>query len=183
MRFTCPCCGEQFPFEAGLADDEGKRLAALFAEFEPKLGRAVLQYLRLFSPAKRSLRMSKAVRLVEDLQAMVASGGVTRDARTSDARRAVPSLWVMGIEQMLSAREKLTLTLPLENHHYLRAVVWGLAGDAKAVAAASAAGAPRSQGPAPTSDYIERLARINGDETLGFISPDEAARRRSELKR
>ena len=29
MQLTCPCCGEQFPLEAGMADDEGKRLAAL----------------------------------------------------------------------------------------------------------------------------------------------------------
>lgn len=165
--------------EAGLADDEGKRLAALFAEFEPKLGRAVLQYLRLFSPAKQALRMAKAVRLVEDLQALLKPGTVTRDARTTDTRRAASALWVLGIEQMLASRE--TLTLPLDNHHYLRAVVWGLAGDAKAVAAAQAT-APRSNTSAPANDYLERLARINGDEQLGFIDKAEADRRRGELK-
>ena len=42
MRLQCPCCGEQFPFEAGFADAEGKQLAALFADLEPRLGRAVL---------------------------------------------------------------------------------------------------------------------------------------------
>ncbi|MFA5632537.1 MAG: hypothetical protein WC997_13575 [Porticoccaceae bacterium] len=180
MRFTCPCCGEQFPFEAGLADDDGKRLAALFAEFEPKLGRAVLVYLRLFSPARRSLRMTKSIRLVDELLGMVKTGSVMRDGRTGEARKATPGLWCAGIEQMTGNREKLIL--PLESHHYLRAVVWGLAGDAKAVAAASAASASRKQGPAPVPDYIERLARINGDETLGLIDAAEAARRRGELK-
>ncbi|HCL40577.1 MAG TPA: hypothetical protein DHW73_04290 [Pseudomonas sp.] len=182
MQLTCPCCGEQFPLEAGMADDEGKRLAALFAGMEPKLGKAVLQYLRLFSPAKRSLRTSKAIRLVEDLLALVTPGTVTRDARTTDTRRATPTLWAMGIEQMLSAREKLTL--PLDNHHYLRAVVYGLAGDAQATAAAAEADRSRrsSNGPGRPADYFEKLARINGDEALKLITPEQAEKMRSELQ-
>ena len=67
-------------------------LAALFAGMDPKLGKAVLQYLRLFSPAKRSLRTTKAIRLVEDLLALVTPGSVTRDGRTTDTRRATPTL-------------------------------------------------------------------------------------------
>jgi len=181
MQLTCPCCGEQFPLEAGMADDEGKRLAALFAGMDPKLGKAVLQYLRLFSPAKRSLRTSKAIRLVEDLLALVTPGTVTRDARTTDTRRATPTLWAMGIEQMLIAREKLTL--PLDNHHYLRAVVFGLAGDTQAVAAAAEASRarPAGTGPLRTDDYFLKLSQINGDESKGLISPEEAEKRRREL--
>lgn len=41
MQLQCPCCGEQFPVEAGFADTDGKRLAALFAGLDPKLGRAI----------------------------------------------------------------------------------------------------------------------------------------------
>ena len=67
MQLQCPCCGEQFPIEAGFADADGKKLAALLAGLDPKLGRAVLNYLRLFSPAKRGLRMTRAIRLVEEL--------------------------------------------------------------------------------------------------------------------
>ena len=33
MRLNCPCCGEQFPMEAGFQDDDGKRLAALGAAY------------------------------------------------------------------------------------------------------------------------------------------------------
>lgn len=127
MRLQCPCCGEQFPFEAGFADAEGKQLAALFADLEPRLGRAVLAYLRLFSPAKRSLRTTKAIKLVEELMLLVNAGSVTRDARTNDSKPASPALWAAGIEQMLAQRERLSL--PLDNHHYLRAVVFGIAND------------------------------------------------------
>lgn len=88
MRIQCPCCGEQFPFEAGFADAEGKQLAALFADLEPRLGRAVLAYLRLFSPAKRSLRTTKAIKLVEELMLLVNAGSVTRDARTNESKPA-----------------------------------------------------------------------------------------------
>lgn len=177
MRLTYPCCGEQFPFEAGLADEEGKRLAALFAEMPPKLGKAVLSYLRLFSPPKRSLKMGKAIRLVEDLHHMVSEGSVTRDARTNDRRHASPALWVAGIEQMIAQREKLTL--PLETHHYLRAVVYGIAGDAAAVQAL-APRAPKSTA-AEQAHRNERYYQVQNDLRLKLITPEEADKRLKEL--
>ncbi len=60
MRITCPNCCESYPIDAGFADDDGKRLAALFAGMEPVLGRAVIGYLRLFRPAKTALRTVRA---------------------------------------------------------------------------------------------------------------------------
>ncbi|PKM31764.1 MAG: hypothetical protein CVV07_01240 [Gammaproteobacteria bacterium HGW-Gammaproteobacteria-11] len=177
MRLTCPCCSEQFPFEAGLADDEGKQLAALFADLPPKLGKAVLSYLRLFSPPKRSLKMGKAIRLVGELKHMVNEGSVTRDARTTDRRQASPALWVAGIEQMIVQREKLTL--PLETHHYLRAVVYGIAGDAAAVQAL----APRSTKAAAAEQAYrnERYYQIKNDLRLKLITQEEADKRLQEL--
>lgn len=178
MQLTCPCCSEQFPFEAGLADAEGKQLAALFADMPTKLATAVLSYLRLFSPAKRSLRMSKASRLVSDLKQLVEAGSVTRDARTSDARRATPALWVAGIEQVIAQREKLTL--PLENHHYLRVVVYGIASDPVAVQALT----PATKKPQDnTLERQERYYQIKNDEALKLITPEEAAKRLKELDR
>lgn len=141
MQIQCPCCGEQFPFEAGFADADGKQLAALFAKLDPKLGRAVLNYLRLFSPAKRGLRMTKAVRLVEELLALVESGQVQRDARTGESKPAPARLWSTGIEQMIVQRDRLQL--PLENHNYLRAVVFGIASDPVQAQAAAPAKPPR----------------------------------------
>ena len=111
MQLQCPCCGEQFPHEAGFADEDGKRLAALLAGVEPKLGRAVLNYLRLFSPASRGLRTTKAIKLVEELVGLIESGQVQRDARTNDAKPAPPRLWTAGIEQMIAQRERLSLPL------------------------------------------------------------------------
>ncbi len=125
MRVTCPHCCESWPIEAGFADDDGKRLAALLAGVEPVLGRAVLGYLRLFKPAKTALRTARAIRVVDELLALVRAGTVCRDERNGLRRPASPATWAAGIEQMLAMPGKLTL--PLANHHYLRAIVYGLA--------------------------------------------------------
>lgn len=132
MRVTCPCCQETYPIAAGLADDDGKRLAALFADMEPVLGRAVIGYLRLFKPAKTALRNARAIKIVQELVELVRPGTVCRDERGGLRRPASPVLWAAGIEQMLAAPGKLGL--PLANHHYLRAVVFGLADTADAAA-------------------------------------------------
>jgi hypothetical protein len=125
MRITCPSCQETFPIAAGMADDDGKRLAALFADMEPVLGRAVIGYLRLFKPAKTALRNARAITVVQQLLDLMRAGSVCRDERGGLRRPATPATWAAGIEQLLAAPGKLSL--PLANHHYLRAVVFGLA--------------------------------------------------------
>lgn len=177
MRVQCPCCGEQYPLEAGFQDEEGKRLAALFAGMEPKLGRAVLGYLRLFSPAKRGLRTSRAIKLIEDLLELVNLGTVTRDGRTHETKPATSRMWSMGIEQMLHQRERLQL--PLENHNYLRAVVWSIASDPTQVQPA----VPSKPRAAITiqQEWQEQVGRIESDVTLGIISKEEGERRKAAL--
>lgn len=177
MQLQCPCCSEQFPFEAGFADAEGKQLAALFAALEPKLGRAVLNYLRLFSPAKRSLRMVKAIRLVEELVALVNTGRVQCDARTPDFKPAPPRLWVAGIEQMIVQRDRLQL--PLENHNYLRAVVWGIAADPAQVESAAPKEAVRENA---AMVFNEAYNRIKADMLLGLIDEVEGKQRLAALQ-
>lgn len=152
MQLTCPCCDAEFPIEAGFADDDGKRLAAVLVEFDPALGRSVLRYLRLFKPAKTALRSARATRLVRELAELVKGGTVCRDERGGVRRPASAAVWNAGIEQMLASRA--TLTLPLDSHNYLRAVVFGLADQADAQvehAREQVRKAPRrtSDGPSP----------------------------------
>jgi hypothetical protein len=180
MRVQCPCCAEQYPLEAGLQDDNGKRLAALFAGLEPKLGRAVLAYLRLFSPAKRSLRMTRAIKLVEELVALVEAGAVSRDARTNESRPATSRMWALGIEQMLQQRERLQL--PLENHNYLRAVVWGIATDPQQVQMAAVSAPSRARAVSTIQqDFQEQIGRIDADVLLGIIDKEDGERRKTAL--
>lgn len=130
MRATCPDCGAQAHLAAFFVEADGKRLAALLAGMAPELGRAVIGYLGLFKPAKTALRLPRAVKIVEELQALVEPGTVCNDERSGVRRPASPATWAAGIEQMLAQRP--ALTLPLANHNYLRAVVFGLADKADA---------------------------------------------------
>lgn len=174
MQLQCPCCGEQFPVEAGFADAEGKRLASLLAGLDPRLGKAVLNYLRLFSPPKRGLRTIKAIRFVEDLIALFETGQVQRDARNSEFKPAPARLWATGIERMLLTRDKLDL--PLDNHNYLRAVVWALASE-PAQAQASARAEPRRSSTTAQQDFQEQIGRIRADMLLGLVSQEEGEQR------
>jgi len=179
MQIQCPCCGEQFPVEAGFADADGKRLAALLAGIEPKLGRAVVGYLRLFSPAKRGLRMTRAIKLVEELLDLVNAGTVQKDARTNDTKPAPPRLWAAGIEQMVTGRDRLQL--PLENHNYLRAVVWGIASDPVQAQAAAPVKPPRKAS-TPQQALQDAIGRIDADVRLGLINKEEGERRVAALR-
>lgn len=130
MHVTCPNCSDSFPIIAGFLEADGKRFGMLLAGMEPALGRATVDYLSLFTPAKQKLRLSRAVKIVSALDALVREGSVCRDERQGVRRASTVSHWVAGIEQILEQRSRLTL--PLLNHHYLRSVVFGIADQAAA---------------------------------------------------
>lgn len=192
MHVTCPTCNESFPIVAGFLESDGKRFGVLLAGMEPALGRAVVEYLALFTPAKQKLRLAKAVKLVAALDALVREGSVCRDERGGVRRPATPSHWVAGIEQMLEQRARLTL--PLLNHHYLRSVVFGIADQADAAAERRreadkragrhldvSANAADTDAVTRRMARIEAIGRIDADVTLGLITPEEATQRKAAL--
>lgn len=132
MQVCCPCCNVVFPIEAGFSDADGKRLATILADIDPTLGRALIGYLRLFKPPKSALRMSRAAVIAREVADLVAVGSVCRDERGGLRRPASTAVWAQGIEQMQQQRDRLTL--PLDGHGYLRAVVFGIADQADASA-------------------------------------------------
>lgn len=132
MRGTCPSCGEQSHITSFFVEDDGKRMAACVAKMEPVLGRAVIAYLSLFKPVKTALRLARGAKIADEIAALVAEGVVCKDERNGVRRAAAPALWAAGIETMLVQRD--SLTLPLENHNYLRSVVFSLADKADATA-------------------------------------------------
>ena len=132
MKGTCPECGAQAHVTAFFVEEDGKRLAVTLAGMQPDLGRAVIGYLGLFKPAKTALRMARAAAIAGEVDALASAGNVCRDERGGVRRPCTPATWAAGIEQMLAQRA--SLTLPLANHNYLRAVVFGLADHADAAA-------------------------------------------------
>ncbi|RPE81828.1 hypothetical protein [Vulcaniibacterium tengchongense] len=185
MLGTCPHCAFQAEMEAFFTDDEGKRLAAAVAELPPECGRAVLAYLRLFKPPKTGLRMARAVKLAREVADLIAAGTVCKDERTGMRRPVAPAMWAQGIEQMLAQRDRLSL--PLEGHGYLRAVVFSLADAADAAAerrreADARAGRHLSAAPplqAPPEDPRQKklqneLDWIRQQLAYGLMEPEEA---------
>lgn len=160
MHVTCPSCNESFPIVAGFLEPDGKRFGMLLAGMEPALGRATVEYLALFTPAKQKLRLAKAVKLVAALDALVREGTVCRDERGGVRRPTTAAHWVAGIEQMIEQRAKLTL--PLAGHNYLRAIVFGIADQADAATErqreATAKSGRRPVGPSPPSAAADPLA-------------------------
>lgn len=155
MKLTCPSCGAEYPIEAGLLEDDGKRLAAILGEMEPTLARAAISYLRLFKPTKTALRTTRAIKLLQELLALVRVGTVCRDERGGLRRPAPIAAWVAGIEQMLQQPGRLQL--PLSNHNYLRQVVYGLADAADAKAERQHEKELRSRPRGPSSDPLQKM--------------------------
>ena len=180
MKGTCPDCGAQAHLSAFLVEDDGKRLAALLAEMQPELGRAVIGYLGLFKPAKTALRMARAVKIVQELVALVETGTVCKDERSGVRRPASALTWATGIETMLLQRT--SLTLPLETHNYLRAVVYGLADKADAAVERQREADARSGKhlPKETADerkeskYANHLEWVAQMQRVGHFTPEQA---------
>ena len=126
----CPSCGFTGEIEAFFVEPEAKRAIARVAALEPAIGKVIGPYLRLFGAGKRGLQLRRAVKLIDELAALVEAGDVCRDERVGVRRPATPAMWASGIEQMLTTR----LDGALENHNYLRKVVFGLADSADAQA-------------------------------------------------
>lgn len=179
MQLQCPCCAATFPLEAGFVEIDGKKLAALTGELQPALAKAALLYLRMFSPAKSALKNSKAIKLLESLITLINAGTVTNDARTNETKPATVKMWLAGLEQV--TEQYSSLTLPLKNHNYLRAIVWGIANDPKQQTLSK----PNSDNSSTKSNnfaiYIEKLAFINHDLKINFISEDEAKAKKTLL--
>jgi hypothetical protein len=183
MRVCCPVCDTEFPVEAGFAEADGKRLAAVLAGLDGVLGRTLLGYLRLWKPAKTQLRVAKAVKIAQEVAALVDTGEVRRGGI---GRPATSIMWAAGIEQMLGSRDKLRL--PLTSHGYLIEVVFGMADRVDAAQERSQEQNLRkgdrreAPPPAAASKLQSELEAIDQFERLGGLTPEEADRRRNEAR-
>jgi hypothetical protein len=167
MQVCCPVCSAEFPIEAGLVEGDAKRLAAVLADLEPVVARALIGYLRLFKPPKTALRVARAVKLAREVVDLIDAGEVSRDERTGMRRSAAPAMWAAGMEQMAQKRE--SLTLPLDGHNYLRVVVFALAEQQAARAEARAEEAKRTGQHRRTAPGGHTEAETARDREIAFV--------------
>lgn len=172
----CPSCGFTGQIEAFLIEPEAKRAVARVAALDSAIGKVIGQYLRLFGTGKRGVQLRRAVALIDELAALIEVGTVCRDERVGVRRPATPAMWAQGIERMLAEPP----SGPLQNHHYLRAVVFGLADQVDAQAERQReedARAGRRTEPAPpcTDDPVRNaMAYARQMVEFGRFTKDEA---------
>jgi hypothetical protein len=120
MKLSCPACGSLSSLDA-LLGNEGAREAVMAALAMPApLGKLMVQYLGLFRPAQRQLSFDRVANLINELLPMIQDAKIERNGRLWNAPQ---DYWKMGMEDMLSKRDKLTL--PLKGHGYLLTIIEG----------------------------------------------------------
>lgn len=122
MRTACPACGAEMSLDAMINHDAARSAVAAAMGMDLTLGKALVQYLGLFRPAKRSLSFDRVAALLEELVPMVQAGKITRNGQHYPAPR---ESWKLAIETVLASRGNLQL--PLKGHGYLLAVLTGTA--------------------------------------------------------
>ena len=120
MKLSCPACGSLSSLDA-LLGNEGAREAVMAALAMPApLGKLMVQYLGLFRPAQRQLSFDRVANLINELLPMITAAKIERNGRIWNAPQ---DYWKMGMEDMLTKRDKLTL--PLKGHGYLLTIIEG----------------------------------------------------------
>lgn len=129
MRTACPACGAEMSLDAMIAHDAARAAIAAAMGLDLLLGKALVQYLALFRPARRSLSFDRVASLLNELVPLIQAGRIERGSRIVAAPR---ESWKLAIEAVLAQRGDLQL--PLKSHGYLLSVLCGMAEKAESQA-------------------------------------------------
>lgn len=128
IRLICPCCGFAADFDGFTAAGDQSRALALALELPREIARPLMQYLRLFSPENRRLRLDKLCALLRELKDICDDAKIERRGRIWP----VPLTHLQAaLEQMIEARDAGKLVLPLKSHGYLMEILAGMASQAE----------------------------------------------------
>lgn len=150
-HLQCPACGAEMSLDVVMSHEVLRRATFDLLQMSLPLGALVMRYVALFRPAKNRMspdRMAKLVgQIVPDMQREL----IRHKGRDWPAPR---DSWRMALEAMLDKAASGKLTLPLDSHGYLYAVIAGAA-DRQEADAEEAIEQERRQrvnpGPAPSS--------------------------------
>lgn len=131
MKLICPACGFGADADGFIAELDQARALAAALKVPSALAGPLMSYLRLFRPEKRHLTSRKVEKLLGELLPMIAAGRVRWKGRDWAAPL---DAWVAAFEELAGRRDKLTL--PLDGHGYLMAVLAGGANRTEAAAEA-----------------------------------------------
>lgn len=160
MRLTCPACQAETSLDAAIGREADARALGAFISGNVPLGALLISYIALFRPAKRRLSLARTVGLFEELQPDLQRAAITRKGRDWAAPAEV---WRAAIDQVLAARDKGTLTLPLTGHGLLYEVLSSLADKAEARSEAEAEADRKARRLSGPSTGPRDLSTVAGD--------------------
>jgi len=125
MKLHCPACGAEASLDCW--DKDPDCLQALKSAFAlpPEVARVVTSYLALFRPESRALSWPRALRVIKELNIMIAEG--TLRIQGKPVRACPPGVWAEAIAEMVDNRSRIKR--PLKNHNYLRQVAYAKAAE------------------------------------------------------
>lgn len=139
--FRC-VCGLRTPLEVAIEHDAARRAVARCMESLGAVGQGMMAYMALHRPAERTLTWEKTARLLDELLGTYDAGVVTRDRIT---HRLTDDVWTAALAAVRDAAP--TLSLPLDGHGYLFAILASMA--QKAAQTAEREQAARARGETP----------------------------------
>ncbi len=107
-----------------LAHEALRQAMAELVKMSTPVGGLVLRYVGLFRPAKNAMSADRMAKLIGQLLLDMQSGYINHKGR--DWTMPIEA-WRTALESMVAGAAAGKLTLPLENHNYLYAVLVGLA--------------------------------------------------------
>jgi hypothetical protein len=141
----CPSCGGEMSLDVLISHSELRQATFALVEKSLALGSLTMRYVALFRPAKNRMSADRWAKLITQLLP-----DLQRNAIDHKGREWYMPLesWKLGFEAMLEKAAAGKLTLPLENHNYLYAVLAGLADKVEAVVEEATERSRRAERPA-----------------------------------
>jgi hypothetical protein len=145
----CPACHAHLDLSTLVQDEAARELLALLAGLEAELGRALVQYLGLFKPAKQDLRWDRALRLSREALDM----------------SPYPMVLARSLEDTVDGIRSKGGALPIRDHAYLRKVVAARDTTAAAIQSpARAEAAPRAPSSRTSAAMLALAGRLPDEE-------------------
>lgn len=119
MKLTCPGCHLAFPLVAALEVNAQRDAYAALMALTP-FPDYLPGYLQLFAPLKRAISGAKKARLTAEMATMIKAA---RFEYKGVSYSAPLEYWRSGFETLQSMRDAGDLTLPLDTHNLLLAVM------------------------------------------------------------
>jgi hypothetical protein len=118
MRLICPACFAIASLEIWSNDPAARDVVDIISKLPAPVASRAPAYLALFRRGKRGLSWTRALKLLTELQKLVAAGTVHWEGE--EERPAPPELWGAIMDKMFTRK----WDPPLEDHNWLRKVVW-----------------------------------------------------------